>query len=219
MSYRYTRKQAKLCDCQQHGVGSGAELFIVEGDSAAHAVTKLRNPQTQAVLPMQGKPMNALKASASRVADNALFQAFVSALGAGNGDSFRPEQRRFETLVLLFDPDADGIHSGALMMMFLHRFMPALLATEHVLMVRPPLFRISTPNQESPWYASSEHGLKSTIEQLEAAGLGANLQTLRYRGLGSLEDDVLLERCIDPVSRQTDVMREQDAQMAIQVFG
>ena len=61
----YSGAGTKFEDCIQHGLGSGAELFIVEGDSAAGAVANLRNAQTQAVLPMQGEPLNALQVSAA----------------------------------------------------------------------------------------------------------------------------------------------------------
>lgn len=60
-------------DCALHGRTSGAELFIVEGDSAAGAVANLHNAQTQVVLPMRGKPLNVLRADA---------EAAISAFGA-----------------------------------------------------------------------------------------------------------------------------------------
>jgi DNA gyrase subunit B len=41
--------------------GDDSELFVVEGDSAARALSQVRSPRTQAVLPMQGKPMNETK--------------------------------------------------------------------------------------------------------------------------------------------------------------
>jgi DNA gyrase subunit B len=53
----FHQSQIKLQDSRLHGVDTGAELFLVEGDSAAQAVSNLRNKQLQAVLPMQGKPM------------------------------------------------------------------------------------------------------------------------------------------------------------------
>ena len=48
----------------------------------------------QAVLPMQGKPMNALRASEKKVAANTLFAALITALGAGSRDSFDLAQCR-----------------------------------------------------------------------------------------------------------------------------
>ncbi|MEQ1487852.1 MAG: toprim domain-containing protein, partial [Methylotenera sp.] len=118
----YTNRPIKLQDCRQHG--ANAELFLVEGDSAASAVSSLRNQQVQAVLPMQGKPLNTIKASAEKVVENALFKALIEALGAGVGDNFDLTKCRYSRIVLLMDADADGIHCGALMLMFFYRWMP-----------------------------------------------------------------------------------------------
>ena len=49
-----SRAPVKLDDSEQHGPDSGTELFLVEGDSAAMTVARLRNARLQAVLPMQG---------------------------------------------------------------------------------------------------------------------------------------------------------------------
>jgi len=89
--------------------GPDAELFVVEGESAALAVARVRDPRTQAVLAMQGKPLNALKASPRRVASQPLFRALAAALGTGMGDDFRGDRLRFDRLLILTDPDADGI--------------------------------------------------------------------------------------------------------------
>lgn len=119
----YSGARSKFEDCIQHGLGGGAELFIVEGDSAAGAVANLRNAQTQAVLPMQGKPLNALRTSGERVSEFSLFKQLVAALGVNLLDTEPGEASDLATLLfdrvlLLFDPDADGIHCGALMLMF-----------------------------------------------------------------------------------------------------
>jgi DNA gyrase subunit B/topoisomerase-4 subunit B len=217
---RYSNKPAKLEDCRDHGPGSGAELFLVEGDSAAHSVAALRNKQFQAVLPMQGKPMNAAKASESRIQGYGLFSAFRSAMGMGAGEPGETGSliHRFEKIVLLFDPDADGIHSGALMLIFLHRVLPELLDNGAILMVRAPLYRVTSPALNQPQYAASEFQIEELRKKLSERGI-TDQQTLRYRGLGSLEHDLLLSRCIDPTTRKADVMTRKDAKMALQVFG
>jgi DNA gyrase/topoisomerase IV subunit B len=135
----------KLHDCQQHGLGSGAELFVVEGDSASKTVCRARDPATQAVLPMQGKPLNALKAGKGVVERNELFQILIHAIGAGWDDQLDLTKLRYDRLILLFDPDADGIHCGALMSMFFHRWMRPLLDSGRLSIIRPPLYEISSP--------------------------------------------------------------------------
>jgi DNA gyrase subunit B/topoisomerase-4 subunit B len=214
----YSNKPAKLEDCRNHGPGSGAELFLVEGDSAANSVAALRDKQFQAVLPMQGKPMNAAKASDARIAEYSLFRAFRSAMGMGESGETASLVYRFEKIVLLFDPDADGIHSGALMLIFLHRVLPELLDAGAVLMVRPPLYRVTSPALKQPQYAASEFHIKELRRKLSERGI-TDMQTLRYRGLGSLEQDLLRTRCVDSSTRKADVMSRKDAKMALQIFG
>ena len=77
----YSGAPTKFDDCVLHGRGIDAELFVVEGDSAAGAVANLRDAQTQAVLPMQGKPLNALRANGERVSEYSLFKQLAAALG------------------------------------------------------------------------------------------------------------------------------------------
>lgn len=117
----------KLDDCTYHGLGSGVELYVVEGDSAAGAVSRMRNAQFQAVLPMQGKPLNTVRATAQKVVANPWFAALTQALGTGLGDAFALQALRYDRVILLMDPDADGIHCGALVTMFFYRWMRPLL--------------------------------------------------------------------------------------------
>ncbi|MGH1360598.1 MAG: toprim domain-containing protein [Burkholderiaceae bacterium] len=219
MSSRYTTSKApKLQDCRRHGTNTDNELFLVEGDSAASNVSRVRDTELQAVLPMQGKPMNAGKSSPARVQANQWFKAFIAAAGCGIGKNCRPEQLRYQRIMLLFDPDADGIHCGALLLIFLHHYMPALLRQEKIWMVRAPLLRVTAPSLSEPIYASSEMQYQHLMKQLTARQVG-QIQTLRYRGLGSLEADLLTDRCVSRKTRQADLMSERDAQMALTVFG
>jgi DNA gyrase subunit B len=51
----------KLLDCQFQPSEHETELLIVQGDSASNAVEAVRDLAFQAVMPMQGKPLNAWK--------------------------------------------------------------------------------------------------------------------------------------------------------------
>lgn len=129
---------AKLDDCGVHGPVSGAELFLVEGDSAAAAVAGVRDPATQAVLPMQGKPLNATRASRSKVLAHPFFAPLVAALDVGIEADCDPRRLRYERVLVLTDPDADGIHCGFLVLLFFHRWLRPLLDAGRVEIVRPP---------------------------------------------------------------------------------
>lgn len=208
----------KLTDSRRHGAGT--ELFIVEGDSAASTVAALRDGQFQAVLPMQGKPLNAIKASAEKVATYPLFKALNDSLGIDHArptaDLFVWDDLRFERLVLLFDPDADGIHSGALMLMFVYQYLRPLLDQGRVLMIHAPWVQISLAEQQ-PLYAYSEAQALALTQQLRAQG--KTPQVVRYRGLSGIDRAILMQTCIDPATRNARVMTEQDALAAIEIFG
>ena len=196
----FPRGPLKLDDCQSHGPGSGAELFVVEGDSAADSVSRVRDAAFQAVLPMQGKPLNALKATARKVAGHPLFQALADAIGAGIGDRFDLTACRYERILLLMDPDADGIHCGVLMLMFFQRWMPARLDAGRVELVRPPWGEVLAAGAASPTFAFSEPELQLLTDGLRERG---GVVARRYRGLAAIDARVLAATCIVPASRRT----------------
>ncbi len=205
--------QTKLIDCDLHGPTS--ELFLVEGDSASRAVSRLRDQQTQAVLPMQGKPMNALKASAKNVRTNAWFNALVDALGIDWNE--QPQPIRYGKVLFLFDPDADGIHCSALMLLFFGKYLPWLLQANRVAQVKPPLFEITADGFPDAVYAYSESHRDQLIQSLLQKDIVGRWH--RYRGLASINASVLRETCIDPASRTTFLLQLSDVETARAVFG
>ena len=222
---RRSQSSLGLIDSQRHG--TGCELFLVEGESAAGAVAAVRDARTQAVLPMQGKPLNAWRATPQRVAAFTLYQQLAAALGlpsATGGELIDTAPLRFERLVLLFDPDTDGIHIGALLLLYLKRFTPTLLAQERVWMVRAPMagLRVAardTGETEDVWAYTPEQA--RTLRERAAAQTERwlVLREWRFRGLASLPADVLRSTCVDPVTRHAAVVTAAQMQQVIEVFG
>ena len=218
----YPPPPLKLVDCTFHGLGSGAELYLVEGDSAAGAVCRLRNADYQAVLPMQGKPLNTVRATAKKVMANPWFAALTAALGAGQGETFDLNASRYDRVILLMDPDADGIHCGALVMMFFHRWMPPMLEQGRVGLAQAPLATLITESVGHPAYA--ERHVRSEVE-LRAATVESKLQPelkviiRHYRGLAGTDLPVLAATCVDPMTRRLRRVGVADATAAIAVFG
>ncbi len=252
MSSPFRPGNAKWVDCRTHGAGSGAELILVEGDSALDSVMAVRNPQTQAVLALQGKPLNAWGATPARVARHGQFQLLAKALGmaspiaggagakdqpAGAGkahttpDLFAPPEMdgvaetpdnhtaRFERLVLLFDPDADGIHIGALMVLYVRRWLPALLQAGQLWQVRAPMFELVAADTGQVHQADHPAACQALAQQLTLAAAGAPPQVQAYRGLGSVSPAVLRDRCVDPATRKEHQIGDADVQAVIDVFG
>lgn len=210
-------KAGKLADCSELGNDSDSELFIVEGDSAAKALLRVRSPRWQAVLPMQGKPMNATKHGEYAVENNVQFAALISALGTQIGDEFDISKIRYQRIILLFDPDADGIHGRTLLLLFFHKWMKPLLDNGRVYDARVPRWRIDSEKCESPQFASTDEQFNQLKRQLESAGVD-DLRATRFRGIGSVGGETLLRCCIDPETRELGRLRSENAEAAIRMF-
>ena len=216
---------AKLIDSQQHG--ADCELFLVEGDSAAGAVAAVRDGRTQAVLPLQGKPLNAWRASPARVAGYPLYPQLAHALDLPSptetGDTDW-NALRFERLVLLLDPDADGVHIGALLLLYVQRFAAVLLEQGRVLMVRAPLagLRVAardTGETEDVWAYTPEQARALRERAAAESQRWLVLRDWGFRGLASLPPEVLQSTCVAPTTRRADVVTPTQMQAVIDVFG
>ncbi|MDO5653711.1 MAG: toprim domain-containing protein [Brachymonas sp.] len=223
MYYR-SQASAQLINSQEHGVH--AELLLVEGESAARSAAQVRNAGVQAVLPLQGKPLNAWKATATKVQASPLYGQLAQALGLPGPTEPLAEtalpQLQFGRLVLLFDPDADGIHIGALVLLYLQRWQPVLLQQQRVVMVRPPMGAMQTVDAETGEITHQNAYSPEHLRALQQAMAPENApftQTQVYRGLGSMPPDVLRKTCIDPDTRQAHAVTEQEMQQVVDIFG
>ncbi len=210
-----------LADCMQHGPASGAELFIVEGLSAAKAVAAVCNREFQSVLPMQGKPINAMKSKVVDVDRYELFQAIVAALGFDSPQQVSVEKCRFEKIILLFDPDADGIHCGALLLIYAYRRLKQLLDAGRISLAHAPLMRLDwSDHNEVAQHAlaySPAHG-RQLVQDIQQQGVQQIRKTF-YRGLANIDPNTLNVACIAPETRYVSGLRSEDAEAAIAMFG
>ena len=212
MAHERFGTKAKLDDCVEHG--AGAELFVVEGDSAAAAVARVRDPRRQAVLPMQGKPLNAARAPRTKVLGHPFLGPLGECLGAGLETGCDPRRARYGRLLVLTDPDADGIHCGFLVLLFLHRFMRPFLDAGRVAIVRPPWGEVVADGEIT--LAFSEPELAATADRFRTSG---DVTVRRYRGLAALDADVIHETCVDPATRRIVGASSADVEAMIEVVG
>ncbi|MFM7243742.1 MAG: toprim domain-containing protein [Planctomycetaceae bacterium] len=201
---------SKLEDSAVHGPES--ELIVVEGDSAASAVLRVRDVRRQAVLPMQGKPINATRASRRKVLEHPFFGPLTEAIGVGPEGECDPRRSRYGRVLVLTDPDADGIHCGFLVLLFFHRWMRPLLDAGRVAVVRPPWGEVVVAGEIL--HAFSEPELAAIADR--ARGRGA-VAVRRYRGLAALDADLIRESCVDPATRRTSDVSTGDVASMIEV--
>lgn len=242
MAMRNSQARAKLVDCAKAGAGSGAELILVEGDSAMHSVVAVRDDRLQAVLPLQGKPLNAWDAAEAKVAQHVLFRQLAEALGLARPTALSADELarlRYDRVVLLFDPDADGIHIGALMLLYFQRWLPGLLEAGRVWLVRAPMFELvpaagpgtdgigSEGLREGIGDAAVRHAYnpaqcRELADAMRLASGDATEPAVRvqaYRGLGGIAPAVLRRLCVDPATRVGHAVGSRDVQAVVEVFG
>ncbi len=192
---RKLRLPGKLADCARQS-RDGAELFLVEGDSAGGSAKQARNRDSQAVLPLRGKILNAASATADKLKANKEIQDLVTALGTGVGRGFDVEGLRYDKVVIMTDADVDGAHIASLLMTFFFQEMRPLVEEGHLYLARPPLYRLSSGGVIA--YAADE----DERARLEATTFkGKKVEVSRFKGLGEMNPAQLKETTMDPKTR------------------
>ena len=144
----------KLKDCSSKN-REERELFIVEGDSAGGSAVSARDPLRQAILPIRGKILNVERARLDKMLRNLEVQALIAAIGAGVGEEFDVEKRRYDKVCILADADVDGLHIRTLLLTFFYRQMKPLVEHGHVFICQPPLY--STEVSKAKVYLKDDH--------------------------------------------------------------
>lgn len=193
---RRLRLPGKLADCTQNAA-HGAELFIVEGDSAGGSAKQARNRTTQAILPLRGKVLNVAGASREKVVANQQIGDLIQALGSGTRDRYAEDDLRYDKIIIMTDADVDGAHIASLLITFFYKEMPKLIDNGHLYLAVPPLYRIS---QGPKVLYARDDADKDELIATQFTGRG-KIDITRFKGLGEMPHAHLKETTMAPDSR------------------
>ena len=204
-----SRLPGKLVDCSSRDP-ERAELFIVEGDSAAGPAKNGRDSSFQAVLPIRGKILNVEKARLARALQNNEIQSLITAIGTGIGEDFDITKARYHKVILLTDADVDGAHIRTLLLTFFFRHMRPLLEAGFMYIAMPPLYRVKIGRTVR--YLEDDDALEAFRASHPKA------RPTRFKGLGEMNDGELGETALDVDTRTLVQVDLRDATTADQIF-
>ena len=199
----------KLTDCESRDLLFN-EVFLVEGDSAGGSAKMGRNKETQAILPLRGKVLNAWEVERDRLFANNEIHDIAVAIGVdphSASDSPDLSGLRYGKICILSDADVDGSHIQVLLLTLFFRHFPKLIAAGHIFIAKPPLFRIDAPARgkkpAAKIYALDEGELNATLDKLRKEGARENAWSIsRFKGLGEMNAEQLWDTTLNPDTRR-----------------
>ena len=199
----------KLTDCESRDLSLN-EVFLVEGDSAGGSAKMGRNKETQAILPLRGKVLNAWEVERDRLFANNEIHDISVAIGVdphGPNDSPDLSGLRYGKVCILSDADVDGSHIQVLLLTLFFKHFPKLIETGHIYIARPPLFRVDAPARgkkpAAKLYALDEGELTATLDKLRKEGCREGTWSIsRFKGLGEMNAEQLWDTTLNPDTRR-----------------
>jgi topoisomerase IV subunit B len=199
----------KLTDCESRDLSLN-EVFLVEGDSAGGSAKMGRDKETQAILPLRGKVLNAWEVERDLLFKNNEIHDIAVGIGVDpHGPSDEPDLSglRYGKICILSDADVDGSHIQVLLLTLFFRHFPKLIERGHVYVAKPPLFRVDAPARgkkpAAKLYALDEGELTAILDKLRKEGCREGAWTIsRFKGLGEMSAEQLWETTLNPDTRR-----------------
>lgn len=174
-------KIPKLRDCKYHynkqsKLSEESMIFLTEGDSASASIIASRDPLTQAVFSLRGKPLNVFGLKMDQLYKNEEMFNVMNALNIEDDIS----NLRYNKVILATDADVDGMHIRNLLITFFLTYFESLVMNGHLYILETPLYKVR--NKKETLYCFSEEERKRSEKKLKGKGL----EITRFKGLGEI---------------------------------
>ena len=169
----------QLKDCKYHRTDRSKKresmIFLTEGQSAAGSIVSCRDPETQAIFRLKGKPLNVCDLNRDAIYKNDELYNLMRSLDI----EASCDNLRYDKVVLATDADVDGLHIRNLLITFFLRFFEPMVLGGHVHILETPLFRVR--NKKKTIYCYSEAERDDAIKTI-----GRGNEITRFKGLGEI---------------------------------
>ncbi len=181
-------KVPQLKDCKYHPskgkpspAGRENMVFITEGQSASGSIVTARDPMTQAVFSLKGKPFNVYGHPLTLLYKNDELYNMMRGLNIEESVG----GLRYDKVIMATDADVDGLHIRNLLLTFFLHYFENLVKRGHIYILETPIFRVR--NKQETIYCYS--GAEKVSAQKKIAGRGKvkkQVEITRFKGLGEI---------------------------------
>ncbi len=155
--------------------GDNTMIFLTEGESASASIVMTRDPLTQAVFSLRGKPLNVHGMKLEQLYKNEEMYNLMSALNIEEDLA----NLRYNKVILATDADVDGMHIRNLLITFFLTYFEGLVLHGHLYILETPLFKVR--NKEKTLYCYSEEEKEKAAQELKRG-----IEITRFKGLGEI---------------------------------
>ena len=207
---------SKLADCYSKN-RKECEIYITEGDSASGNLKTARDNKTQAVMPIRGKILNTQKAAFDKIQKNAEIMTMIDAFGLTVDPktmkiTYRPEDLRYDKIIIMSDADVDGAHIKNLFYTFVWNFCPQLITDGHIYAGVPPLYKVTIGKTYK--YLKNDEAL----EEFRKSHVGKKYLVNRLKGLGEMSVDETEETLTNKENRIIKQITVEDIEKTNKLF-
>ena len=167
------------------------ELLITEGNSAGGSVVKVRDPNTQAIFKLRGKPVNLFKKDSY---ESEIIKDMIRVIGVTPADKTL-DNMNFRRLGILVDADPDGKHIAALLIGIFYKINPLILSEGRVFATVPPLFSTTIKGKEKLFLLNYEALIDARIEKLYSQAFELEIYNLKTKKGYKLDKTEFRELC------------------------
>lgn len=210
------------CPCKDR---STAEVFFVEGDSAAGGFVKARSGMDNiAIMPLRGKVLNVVGMDTAKALENNEIYDITNICGGVDEMHLELDKLHYGQFNIATDSDSDGLQIGALLLgdlMQNHRFLFGTADNKYqdskVFVIVAPLYAFEGVDGKK---GNSKYFYAGEESDVAAFRKAHKFKTFkRFKGLGELNSDELREMYLDPKKRRQVQIRPDNIEAALGIIG